>query len=121
MIYDMIDRANADPVLRRQAQFVQLAFGLDAGSAHWIISIDKGTMAAMQAGDGAPVPEFTLSADEASWADFALPLPPPGTHDVLALFEGGRLKISGEALPLMRNLAVVKAVLAKLRQKEMVQ
>jgi putative sterol carrier protein len=117
MIQQMVDRANRDPVLRRQAQFVQLSFGLGAGTAHWVVTIDKGMVAAMQAGDGAPVPEFTLSADDASWADFALPVPPPGTHDVLALFEGGRLKISGEALPLMRNLAVVKAVLAKMRQK----
>jgi len=118
MIDEMVDRANADPVIRRQAHFVRLAFGLEAGPASWVIKIENGTVAAMPAGDNAPVPEFTLSADEASWADFALPVPPPGTHDVLALFEGGRLKISGEALPLMRNLMVVKAVLAKLRQKE---
>jgi len=119
MISEMVDRANADPVVRRQAHFVRLAFGLEIGAASWVIEIDRGTVAGVPAGDGAPVPEFTLSADEASWADFARPLPPPGTHDVLALFEGGRLKITGEALPLMRNLAVVKAVLAKLRQKEM--
>jgi hypothetical protein len=119
MIRQMVDRANADPVVRRQAQFVRLAFGLDAGPARWIIKIDSGTVTVSPAGDGAPAPEFTLSADEASWADFSRPLPPPGTHDVLALFEGGRLKISGDALPLMRNLAVVKAVLAKLRQREM--
>jgi putative sterol carrier protein len=118
MIQEMVDRANADIVLRAQSCFVDLAFGLDSGSSRWVISIDHGKISAVPASPEAPNPEFTLSADEASWADFARPLPPPGTHDVLALFEGGRLQITGEALPLMRNLMVVKSVLAKLRQQE---
>jgi len=120
MIPEMVSRANSDPVIQRQTSFVDVAFGLNAGAEQWVISIDHGAVSAAPASAGAPEPEFTLSADAASWADFCRPLPPPGTHDILALFEGGRLEITGHALPLMRNLTVIKAVLAKLRQEEAV-
>jgi hypothetical protein len=118
MIEEMVARANADPVVRRRGNFVDVAFGIGIGPETWLVRIEKGRVSATSGGEGAA---FTLRAAADAWADFAKPVPPPGTHDILALFEGGRLDITGEALPLMRNLTAVKAVLDKMRATEEVK
>ncbi len=118
MIADMAARASRDPVVQKQARFVDLTFAVGIGPQHWLVRIDHGKVSASQ--ESGAEPAFTLQAGVDDWADFAKPTPPPGTHDILALFEGGRLDITGSALPLMRNLQVVKSVLDKMRSTEAV-
>jgi hypothetical protein len=118
MIAEMAARASRDPVVRKQARFVDLTFAVGIGPENWLVHIDHGNVSATQ--ETGVAPAFTLQAAETAWADFAKPTPPPGTHDILALFEGGRLDITGSALPLMRNLQVVKLVLDKMRGTEAV-
>jgi len=56
--------------------------------------------------------EFSISAEPETWELFHRPLPAPGDHDLLALTKTGRAIISGNLVPLMGNLQVVKDLLA---------
>jgi hypothetical protein len=115
MVEEMVARANGDERLRARGKFIDLAFELGVGGDTWIIRIDKGHVAASKAGPGSPKPQFSIRAGDDAWADFRKPVPPPGTHDILALFEGERLEIDGDILPLMQNLMFIKLVLDKAR------
>ena len=116
MVEEMVTRANRDERLRARGKFIDLTFELGVGRDLWIIHVDKCRVAASRAGGaGAAKPQFSIRAAEDAWADFRKPIPPPGTHDILALFEGERLEIEGDILPLMQNLMFIKLVLDKAR------
>lgn len=55
---------------------------------------------------------FALSASPEAWLAFWEPVPRPGFHDILALSKRGDLVIQGDITPLMRNLQVVKDIVA---------
>lgn len=115
MVEEMIARANADAQLKRRGKFVDVAFELGVGDERWLITVDKGTVFAAPRSASATKPQFSIRAGRDAWDDFRKPVPPPGTHDILALFEGERLEIDGDILPLMRNLMFIKLVLQKAR------
>ncbi len=116
MIKDIIDRAKADPLLLAKCRFIGLVFAIEGDTDRTVIRVDHGEVSA--APDA--VPDFTLRASDDAWADFVQPMPPRGTHDILALLEGDRLTIAGDALVLFRNLLFVKLLLEKARNEEVV-
>ena len=119
MIATMVERANADAKLGRRLRFVDLAFEVGIGGEQWLVEIAKGKVAAQpRAATRNRASVFSLRAQPEAWAEFAKPVPPPGYHDILAMFEGGSLELDGDILPLMRNLMAIKALLDKLRDVE---
>ncbi len=114
MICEIIDRANADPLVVGKCRFINMAFAIEGETERTVIRVDHGRISA--ATDARP--DFTLRASDDAWADFVQPVPPRGAHDVLALLEGDRLTIDGDALILFRNLMFVKLLMEKARNEE---
>jgi hypothetical protein len=118
MIKRMVERANSDEFLKQRGRFINLSFALVSGDEDWLVTVDGGRVSAKALSGASQAPAFTLRAARPVWEDFAKPVPPPGTHDILALFEGEQLQIDGDALILFRNLLYVKLLLEKARQSE---
>jgi hypothetical protein len=116
MIERMVAGANADSMLATKGKFVDLSFELAVGDESWVVQFQRGKVSAGARRDFEGDPAFTIRAGADAWRDFCQPVPPPGTHDILALFEGERLTLSGDMLLLFRNLMLVKRVLAKARR-----
>ncbi len=116
MIRDIIDRANADPLLLAKCRFIAIVFAIEGDTHRTVIRVHHGQVSV--APDASP--DFTLRAHDDAWTDFIQPMPPRGTHDILALLEGDRLTIAGDALALFRNLLFVKLLLEKARNEEVV-
>ena len=116
MIERMVAGANADQLLLSKTQFVDFAFKVAIGDDEWVVQLHKGKVSANRRTETAVQPAFTIRADADAWEDFSRPVPPPGTHDILALFEGERLDLEGDMLVLFRNLMLVKNILGKARR-----
>ena len=63
----------------------------------------------------APTANHGAPRDE--WEMFWKKLPPPGHHDIFALFKRGKLTIEGDLHPFMANLLYIKDVLAAPRKE----
>ncbi len=116
MIKDIVDRANADPLLLAKCRFIGIVFAIEGDTHRTVIRVDHGQVSV----DPDAAPDFILRAHDDAWADFIQPMPPRGTHDILALLEGDRLTIAGDALALFRNLRFVKLLLDQARNEEVV-
>lgn len=118
MIERMLAGCESDSLLASKGKFVDLSFELGVGEQSWIVRLANGKVSATPHAEAKTKPTFSIRADSPAWDDFCKPVPPPGTHDILALFEGERLKLSGEMLQLFRNLMLVKRVLAHARKSK---
>jgi hypothetical protein len=99
-----------------RGRYVDTTFLLEVGDTAHLIEVTAGRIASIRRGPFVmPSWSFALRASPDAWAQFCLPEPPPGFHDVLALVKRRALRIEGDLHPFMSNLLYFKSVLAALR------
>jgi pimeloyl-ACP methyl ester carboxylesterase len=117
MIERIPDLVNADANLVRRGRFLSTTFLVEIGDKGYLVKILEGRVASVTPGPFVtPNYSFALRAPREEWETFWQPLPPPGHHDLFALFKRGKLKIEGDLHPLMANLLYIKDVLASPRK-----
>jgi hypothetical protein len=117
MIERIPELVNSDANLVRRGRFLSTTFMLEIGDKGYLIKIIEGRIASITAGPFVtPNYSFALRAPRDEWELFWTRLPPPGHHDIFALFKRGKLSIEGDLQPFMANLLYIKDVLAKPRQ-----
>jgi hypothetical protein len=104
---------NHDAGLRHRGRHVSTTFLAEAGERAWLVEIHKGEIVSVREGPFVmPRWAFALRADEGTWRRFWQPVPPPGSHDIMALIKFRTLRAEGDLYPLMANLLWFKSVLA---------
>ena len=117
MIERIPDLVNADANLVRRGRFLSTTFLVEIGDQGYLVKILEGRIASITPGPFVtPTYSFALRAPRDEWELFWTEMPPPGHHDIFALFKRGKLKIEGDLRPFMANLLYIKDVLAKPRQ-----
>ena len=117
MIERIADLVNADADLVRRGRFLSTTFLVEVGDQGYLIKIHEGRVVSVRPGPFVtPHFSFALRAPRDEWESFWTALPPPGHHDIFALFKRGKLTIEGDLHPLMANLLYIKDLLAKPRQ-----
>lgn len=108
----------ADASLQRRARGLNIRLLLVASDRGKVVTFRDGAVLSVE-DDRGPMHDWDLSMsmEEADWLAFWQAEPAPGWHDIFALTRGGRLKIAGNHLPLMRHLQVVKDILALPRRE----
>lgn len=115
----MVEASRADSWLAHRGRFVNLTFLLESGETSWLVSVVDGRIACAIGGPFVmPRWTFALRADPAAWAQFCLPSPPTGFHDLMAMIKFRRLKVEGDQHPFMANLLFFKDLLAGVRLSE---
>jgi hypothetical protein len=99
-----------------RGRHVSTSFLLQVDQAEYVIQILDGRIASVKKGPF-PISDwvFALRASETAWAEFLLPIPKPGFHDVMAMLKLKQLKMEGDLYPLMSHLLYFKDVLASVR------
>ncbi len=89
---------------------------LQVGQREYLFDIRQGGIERIRLGSF-PMPawDFALRAEENTWEQFWLAVPPPGFHDLFALVKSRRLRIEGNLYPFMSNLLYFKDLLASIR------
>lgn len=117
MIERIADLVNADADLVRRGRFLSTTFLMEIGGQGYLIKIIEGRIVSVTPGPFVtPNYSFALRAPLEEWQLFWTKLPPPGHHDIFALFKRGKLVIEGDLHPLMANLLYFKDVLAAPRK-----
>jgi hypothetical protein len=115
----LAQRVNADERLVWKGRLVETSFLVEIGETAYLIKISEGRIASVRCGPFVmPSWSFALRASRETWDLFWLPLPPPGSNDLLALLKRRALKIEGDLYPFMANLLYFKGVMAALRSRE---
>jgi hypothetical protein len=117
---DPIDRlmhaANAHPGLVHRGRRLDTNFLLDSGNASALVQIRAGRVESVCNGPFVmPSWDFALRASREEWAQFWLPVPPPGHHDLRAMIKRRALRLEGNVTPFMTHLFYFKALLASVR------
>src|SRR5438552_8886459 len=117
MIERIPDLVNADTDLVRRGRFLSTTFLIEVGEQGYLVKIIEGRIVSVTPGPFVtPNYSFALRAPREEWQLFWTKLPPPGHHDIFALFKRGKLVIEGDLHPLMANLLYFKDVLAAPRK-----
>ena len=117
MIERIADLVNADDDLVRRGRFLSTTFLIEIGDTGYLVKIIEGRVVSVTPGPFVtPNYSFALRAPRDEWELFWTALPPPGHHDIFALFKRGKLVIEGDLHPLMANLLYIKDVLASPRK-----
>lgn len=117
MIERIPDLVNADANLVRRGRFLSTTFLVEIGDEGYLIKILEGRVVSVTPGPFVtPNYSFALRAPRDEWEMFWKKLPPPGHHDIFALFKRGKLTIEGDLHPFMANLLYIKDVLASPRK-----
>jgi pimeloyl-ACP methyl ester carboxylesterase len=117
MIERIPDLVNADEDLVRRGRYLSTTFLIEIGDRGYLIKIIEGRVVSVTPGPFVtPNYSFALRAPRDEWELFWTALPPPGHHDIFALFKRGKLVIEGDLHPLMANLLYIKDVLASPRK-----
>ncbi len=104
---------DGDADLQRRGRFLDCEFVIGVGATPLHVTVRSGKVVSVARGPFLLRPAvFTIEADGAAWIEFLQPMPRPGAHDIFALSKAGRLKITGNLVPLMGNLQFIKDVLA---------
>ena len=112
------DRVNGDADLLRRAAWFDCDWLMNVGPAEFHISHKAGRIVAFERGPFfMRAWSFSLSATPEAWLRFWEPVPAPGFHDILAMSKKGTLTMAGDLTPLMRNLQVVKDIVASPRPR----
>ena len=86
------------------------------GQRELLVTIEHGVVDSVKRGPHVmPSVDFSLSASEHDWRLFLSPLPPPGSHDLIALLRRGALTLNGNLHPLMSHLMYFKLLFESLR------
>lgn len=105
------ERLNHDPSVQRRLRFADAVVAIDAGDRQWTISLRGGRI---DVADGGRNADVRINVDPAAWVAFQQVVPPPGCHDIYALAETGRARITGDYLMFFRYSYVLKDVLQQL-------
>src|SRR5437868_2912834 len=117
MIERIADLVNADADLVRRGRHLSTTFLIEIGEQGYLIKIIEGRIVSVTPGPFVtPNYSFALRAPREEWQLFWTKVPPPGHHDIFALFKRGKLVIEGDLHPLMANLLYFKDVLAAPRR-----
>ena len=117
MIERIAELVNADADLVRRGRHLNTTFLIEIGEQGYLIKIIEGRIVSVTSGPFVtPNYSFALRAPRDEWEAFWTKLPPPGHHDIFALFKRGKLVIEGDLHPLMANLIYLKDVLAAPRR-----
>jgi pimeloyl-ACP methyl ester carboxylesterase len=118
-ITQLPDLVNGDDFLVHRGRFLTVDFLVEIGDAPFMVSIEKGRVASVERG---PFPlrpyAFAVRGTVEGWQQFWLAIPPPQSHDILALVKRGEFCIEGDLHPFMANLLYIKDVLAAPRQPQ---
>jgi pimeloyl-ACP methyl ester carboxylesterase len=118
MIERIADLVNANADLMRRGRHLSTTFLIEIGDQGYLIKIIEGRVVSITPGPFVtPNYSFALRAPRDEWELFWTRLPPPGHHDIFALFKRGKLVIEGDLHPLMANLLYFKDVLAAPRKE----
>ena len=118
MIERIPELVNADANLVRRGRFLSTTFLVEIGDKGYLVKILEGRVASITPGPFVtPNYSFALRAPRDEWELFWTKLPPPGHHDIFALFKRGKLVIEGDLQPFMANLLYIKDVLASPRKE----
>lgn len=99
--------------LVHRGRYLTTTFLLEVGDEQCLIDIEHGRVAGVRGGPMVmPSWTFAVRADRSEWEKYWSPLPPPGTHDLMALLKRGKLRFEGDLAPLMGNLLYIKELLA---------
>lgn len=108
---------SANPRLVNRGRLVNAQVMVLVGEQPWLLSIQAGHILSVKPGPFVmPSTTFRLSAPLTEWQRFWLPVPPPGSHDLLALLKRRVLKIDGDLHLFMTNLLYFKQLLAAPRE-----
>src|SRR6202012_2187890 len=108
MIERIPELVNADANLVRRGRFLSTTFLIEIGDKGYLVKIIEGRIVSVTPGPFVtPNYSFALRAPKDEWDMFWTKLPPPGHHDIFALFKRGKLKIKGDLHPLMSNLLYI--------------
>jgi len=111
------DLVNADENLVRRGRFLSTTSLMEIGDKGYLVKIIEGRVVSITPGPFVtPNYSFALRAPRDEWELFWTKVPPPGHHDIFALFKRGKLTIEGDLHPLMANLLYIKDVLAAPRK-----
>ena len=124
----VIDRLSGLPLLPhivdRAEKVVRAILGarpcflIEVGDKGYLIKIIEGRVVSVTPGPFVtPNYSFALRAPKDEWETFWTRLPPPGHHDIFALFKRGKLVIEGDLHPFMSNLLYIKDVVAAPRRE----
>jgi pimeloyl-ACP methyl ester carboxylesterase len=117
MIEKIPDLVNADAELVRRGRFLSTTFMVEVGDKGYLVKVYEGRIVSVTPGPFVtPSFSFALRAPADEWQTFWTPLPPPGHHDIFALFKRGKLKIEGDMRVFMAHLLYIKDVLASPRR-----
>jgi pimeloyl-ACP methyl ester carboxylesterase len=117
MIERIPELVNADANLVRRGRFLSTTFLMEIGDKGYLVKIIEGRIVSVTPGPFVtPNYSFALRAPRDEWELFWTKVPPPGHHDIFALFKRGKLTIEGDLHPLMANLLYIKDVLAAQRK-----
>lgn len=87
------------------------SFLWDAGGPRFLISVRRGQVQAGPADGGPGSASFSVSGPVGVWRDYLLPVPPPGRHDLMALWVTGQVIIEGDQKRFAQNLGVTRRLL----------
>ena len=91
---------------------------LVCGQERLLLKIEHGVVQSVDTGPHVmPSVDFTLAASEGDWQLFLSPVPPPGSHDLIALLRRGALQLQGNLHPLMSHLMYFKLLFESLRKE----
>jgi len=83
-----------------------------------LMRIEHGVVVSVRLGPHVmPSVDFSLAASESDWHLFLSPIPPPGSHDLIALLRRGALQLHGNLHPLMSHLMYFKLLFESLRNE----
>ncbi len=95
---------------------MMLRAGAGGSGSETLVTIRAGAVILVEDGPLVmPSWDFAISAAEEDWALFLRAVPPPGSHDLMALLKRGAMRFEGNLHPLMSNLLYFKLLLASLR------
>ncbi|MAS42930.1 MAG: hypothetical protein CML46_00415 [Rhodobacteraceae bacterium] len=95
---------------------MMLRAGSGGAGSETLVTIRAGAVILVEDGPLVmPSWDFAISAAEEDWALFLRAVPPPGSHDLMALLKRGAMRFEGNLHPLMSNLLYFKLLLASLR------
>ena len=105
--------ANADAWLVHRGRFLEVTFLLQVGDAPYLVRIHRGRVESLDRGPFVqPRWTFSLRGSADAWKTFWQPLPPPGSHDLIAMIKTRALALEGDQYPFMSNLRYFKDLLA---------
>lgn len=103
---------NEDAALRHRGRYVSTVFLVESGSHQLLFAVDRGELTVTDGPFVSPRWQFALRAAPETWQRFWLPVPPPGSHDLMAMIKFKSLVAEGDLHPFMANLIWFKDVLA---------